>query len=161
MKICIIAAIGALSLLSTASMASPCPSHDNAGWRFAGPATYSQRGDPLNITSAGAIQTVKSSSDGVWFVGSVNGGVLGAPPATPWLTPGLTLTLALNLNSTEAYGEPRICKPLFRLGETCWTGSLSLVPASLRCMSPLLTRTTFGPAVVGPPRRSKALISTH
>jgi len=50
-------------IILSCAAASTCGANrdDTAGWDFAGPATYAQRGDPLNITSAGAIQTAKSS----------------------------------------------------------------------------------------------------
>ena len=48
---------------------------DTASWVWRGPSTYYTRDDPLKITSAGAIQDAAASSNGTWFVGSVNGGV--------------------------------------------------------------------------------------
>ena len=61
-----------MSALLTALLAvssGPCdPTNTkSAGWQFAGPSTYVNRGDDLNISSAGAIQDVVSSAkSGSW-----------------------------------------------------------------------------------------------
>jgi hypothetical protein len=60
---------------SATAVASPCSSNAcAAGWNFAGPSTYINRGDDLKSRSASAIQEVVQSGE-KWFVGSVNGGV--------------------------------------------------------------------------------------
>lgn len=58
---------------------------ENVGWTFQGPYTYVDRGDPLEISSAGAVQDVafstgsaantRSASSDAWFIGGVNSGV--------------------------------------------------------------------------------------
>ena len=40
---------------------TPCKSGCSAGWEFAGPATYVDRGDDLKISNAGAINNVVNS----------------------------------------------------------------------------------------------------
>ena len=66
--------VAVLGLFARAYSTVCDPVSTAAGWEFAGPSTYVDRGDPLNISSAGAIQDVAFSGD-YWFVGSVNGGV--------------------------------------------------------------------------------------
>jgi len=60
-----------MSALLTALLAvsGPCDpgNSKSVGWQFAGPSTYVNRGDDLNISSAGAIQDVVSSAkSGSW-----------------------------------------------------------------------------------------------
>ena len=65
-----------LNLIASLSLGSPCEtaSATTTPWTFAGPASYYNRGDPLKLRSAGAIQDAVYSNASL-LVGSVNGGV--------------------------------------------------------------------------------------
>jgi hypothetical protein len=48
----------------TSSLSAPCdPAACKAGWQFAGPSTYVDRGDDLAISSAGAINNVSAHTE--------------------------------------------------------------------------------------------------
>ena len=66
-------------LLQSATVATPCASSCSAGWDFAGPATYVDRGDDLKISNAGAINNVVNSH---WDVKNWFGKLKTRPPRT-------------------------------------------------------------------------------
>eukprot|EP00729_Bicosta_minor_P027730 gene27730-15472_t len=86
---------------------TPCKSGCSAGWEFAGPATYVDRGDDLKISNAGAINNVVNShwDKKNWFVGSVNGGV--------WRSTSLEQTIPHWENVLD--GQPVTCSSISAL----------------------------------------------
>ena len=77
----ILAALAAVAGLPGGCVARPpgAPAAAPAAWRFVGPKTYVQRGDPAEMASASAVQqVVRADGPGGeprWLLASVNGGV--------------------------------------------------------------------------------------
>ena len=125
---------------TSSSLGAPCLSASAAAWQFAGPSAYYQRGDPLKLLSASAVQkAVRSSVPGketvrvsrcsqsfcsslsfpshctfssaqAWFAGSVNGGV--------WKTRSANATIPQWHNVLD--GQPVTCSSI---------GALHVAPA--------------------------------
>lgn len=82
--VCTAAVVSSVARVSAANPPLPCDATAgvqdytpcSAPWTHAGPHTYVQTVDPLQISSAGAVQAVaRADANGAWFAASVNGGL--------------------------------------------------------------------------------------